>query len=70
MLVLMPVMLSDAAPCFWCGSANPELAKELAARLGVPLTQCKLSLFNDGECNIQVPNPHRQFFSYLIPSVR
>lgn len=36
------------------GSANPTLAEELAARLGVPLTDAKVGKFNDGECNIQI----------------
>eukprot|EP00616_Rhizochromulina_sp_CCMP1243_P000549 CAMPEP_0118963292 /NCGR_PEP_ID=MMETSP1173-20130426/1257_1 /TAXON_ID=1034831 /ORGANISM="Rhizochromulina marina cf, Strain CCMP1243" /LENGTH=545 /DNA_ID=CAMNT_0006911615 /DNA_START=51 /DNA_END=1688 /DNA_ORIENTATION=+ len=36
------------------GSANPALAEELAARLGVPITEAKCKRFNDGECSIQI----------------
>ena len=31
------------------GNANPELAEEIAARLGVPLTPAKIGRFVDGE---------------------
>ena len=31
------------------GNANPELAEEISARLGVPLTPAKISRFADGE---------------------
>lgn len=36
------------------GSANPALAVELAARVGVPITEAKVGRFNDGECSIQI----------------
>mmetsp|Transcript_29264 Transcript_29264/g.78564 ORF Transcript_29264/g.78564 Transcript_29264/m.78564 type:complete len:528 (+) Transcript_29264:77-1660(+) len=36
------------------GSANRALAEELAARLGVPITECNCERFNDGECSIQI----------------
>ena len=57
----MPPLISPCAsnfdsgrPCVGLGSANPALADELAARLGVPLTKVTVGLFNDGECNIQI----------------
>ena len=36
------------------GNANPELAEEISARLGVPLTPAKISRFADGEVSIQI----------------
>uniref|UniRef100_A0A7S2CKJ3 ribose-phosphate diphosphokinase n=1 Tax=Octactis speculum TaxID=3111310 RepID=A0A7S2CKJ3_9STRA len=36
------------------GSAAPALAEELAARIGVPLTEAKIERFNDGEVSIQI----------------
>jgi len=36
------------------GNANPNLAGEIAARLGVPLTPAKISRFPDGEVSIQI----------------
>ena len=37
------------------GNANPELAEEISARLGVPLTPAKISRFADGEVSIVPP---------------
>jgi SPX domain protein involved in polyphosphate accumulation len=39
------------------GSGNPQLAQEIAGRLGVPLTRALVGRFNDGEINIQVRDP-------------
>ena len=36
------------------GNANPELAEEISARLGVPLTPAKIGRFVDGEVSIQI----------------
>ena len=36
------------------GNANSELASEIAARLGVPLTPAKIARFPDGEVSIQI----------------
>ena len=36
------------------GSANPELAQEIAGRLGVPLSRCSVRLSEGGETRIQV----------------
>ena len=37
------------------GNGNPELAEEISARLGVPLTPATISRFADGEVRIQIP---------------
>ena len=36
------------------GSANKQLAEEVAARLGIPLSPAQVRRFNDGEINIQL----------------
>ena len=48
------------------GNANPELAEEIAARLGVPLTPAKIGRFVDGEVSIQVMENVRNSDVYII----
>ena len=36
------------------GNANPELATEIARTLGIPLGDALVSLFSDGEINIEI----------------
>jgi ribose-phosphate pyrophosphokinase len=48
------------------GNANPELAEEIAARLGVPLTPAKIGRFVDGEVSIQVLENVRNSDVYII----
>ena len=36
------------------GNANPELANEIARTLGIPLGDALVSLFSDGEINIEI----------------
>ena len=38
----------------FCGSANPALAREICACLGIPLGQSLVSRFSDGEVRVQV----------------
>jgi ribose-phosphate pyrophosphokinase len=48
------------------GSANPELAQEIAGRLGVPLTRCSVRLSEGGETRIQVLESVRATDVYII----
>ncbi|KAG8461367.1 hypothetical protein KFE25_010554 [Diacronema lutheri] len=48
------------------GTANPELANELSARLGVPLMPVKIGAFNDGEVAIQLMENVRNAEVYII----
>jgi ribose-phosphate pyrophosphokinase len=48
------------------GNANPELAEEIAARLGVPLTPAKIGRFVDGEVSVQVLENVRNSDVYII----
>src|ERR671918_2172339 len=38
----------------FCGSAHPELAREIAQHLGLPLGQCRLRRFPDTEVSFQI----------------
>ena len=38
----------------FCGTANPALAEEICACLGVPLAQSVVSRFSDGEVRLQI----------------
>jgi len=48
------------------GNANPELAEEIAARLGVPLTPAKIGRFVDGEVSIQILENVRNSDVFII----
>mmetsp|Transcript_24288 Transcript_24288/g.62624 ORF Transcript_24288/g.62624 Transcript_24288/m.62624 type:complete len:555 (-) Transcript_24288:350-2014(-) len=48
------------------GTANPELAQEISARLGVPLMPVKIGNFNDGEVAIQLQENVRNSEVYII----
>jgi len=48
------------------GNSHPELAEEVAARLGVPLTPAKVNKFNDGEIQIQILENVRNADVYII----
>jgi len=48
------------------GNANPELAEEIAARVGVPLTPAKIGRFADGEIDIQILENVRNADVYII----
>jgi len=48
------------------GNANPELAEEISARLGVPLTSAKIGRFDDGEVSIQILQNVRNSDLFII----
>ena len=48
------------------GNANRELADEISARLGVPLTPAKIGKFADGEVSIQILENVRNSDVYII----
>ena len=48
------------------GNGNPELAEEISARLGVPLTPATISRFADGEVSIQILENVRNSDVYII----
>ena len=48
------------------GTANRPLSEELAARLGVPLTEAKVDSFNDGECSVQIMENVRGTDVYIV----
>lgn len=48
------------------GSGNPALAKEVAGRLGIPLTPAKVGRFADGECQVQLNDSVRGADVFII----
>lgn len=50
----------------FCGSANRSLAEEIANYVGVPLGNCEVSRFSDGEISISIGESVRGTNSFLI----
>jgi ribose-phosphate pyrophosphokinase len=50
------------------GTANPELAREVAEYLGMPLGQVKITPFSDGEIYVQIKESVRGVDCFLIQS--
>ncbi|SDJ83101.1 ribose-phosphate diphosphokinase [Natronincola ferrireducens] len=38
----------------FCGNANPELAREIASEIGIPLGNCEVGTFSDGEIAVNI----------------
>lgn len=57
----------DGAKIF-AGNSNPQLAKKIAAELGVELGHCRLSNFADGEIQVEIHESVRGQHVYLIQS--
>jgi ribose-phosphate pyrophosphokinase len=49
-----------------CGNGNPALAEEVAGRLGLPICQCKVGQFADGEVQINIQESVRGCDVYII----
>ena len=48
------------------GNANPELAKEICAFLGIPIGDCAVKRFSDGEVNVEIRENVRGADVYII----
>lgn len=60
------MLLKDKKIKIFTLSANPELAKEIADDLGVPLGDCKVKRFADGEVNVSVNETVRGHHVFVI----
>lgn len=49
-------------------NSNPELAKEIAEQIGVPLGKCSVSSFSDGEIQINIEESIRGCDVYVVQS--
>lgn len=49
-------------------SSNPELAKEIANYIGVPLSECNVIHFADGEINVDIKETARGHHCFIIQS--
>ncbi len=50
----------------FCGSANPELAEEIAKYVEVPLSDCEVTRFSDGEISISIRESVRGANAFLV----
>jgi len=63
--------MTAAAPIVLHGSAHPELARAVAARLGAVPARCTIDRFPDGECSIRVEDDVRdRDVTILQPTAR
>ena len=53
-------------PCVMGGTANPELAEAIAARIGVPLLERRIETFPDGEMYVRLGSSVRGRDAYII----
>lgn len=47
-------------------SANPELAQEIADSIGIPLSDCEVTHFADGEVNVQINETVRGHHVFIV----
>lgn len=52
--------------CVFSGNANPALAQEIATGLDVPLGQCRVSRFSDGETFCEIRENVRGVDTYIV----
>src|SRR5512144_333062 len=52
----------------FCGNSNPELAREICDRLGVPLGVAKVKTFSDGEIMVEIGENVRGRDIYVVQS--
>ncbi|WP_425450679.1 ribose-phosphate diphosphokinase [Sulfoacidibacillus thermotolerans] len=48
------------------GNANPELAKEIAAEIGIDLGHCQITRFRDGEVQVKLGESVRGYQVYVV----
>jgi len=48
------------------GSANPELARQIAEQLDLPLGKCKVTTFSDGEISISLEESVRGSDCFIV----
>lgn len=53
---------------FFTGNSNPELAKEVADRLGIPISDTTVKRFNDGETRIHINENIRNKHAVILQS--
>ncbi len=70
-LILFFCSLEASSSCgfkFFSGSANVDLAKKIADKLGVQLSSATIGRFNDGEIKIQIEESIRNCDVYILQS--
>ncbi len=65
--VTMPALWSEG-PVLFTGNANPALASDVAAHLGIPLGKAIVGRFSDGEVNVEILENVRGKDAFIIQS--
>ncbi len=68
LLSFSPLFSNGNGFMLFCGNASPDLAQAVASHLQMPLSQAKVSRFNDGEIRIQIDENIRNADVYVIQS--
>ena len=63
----MPALWSEG-PVLFTGNANPALASDVAAHLGIPLGKAIIGRFSDGEVNVEILENVRGKDAFVIQS--
>ena len=63
----MPALWSEG-PVLFTGNANPALASDVAAHLGIPLGKAIVGRFSDGEVNVEILENVRGKDAFIIQS--
>ena len=63
----MPALWSEG-PVLFTGNANPALASDVAAHLGIPLGKAIVGRFSDGEVNVEILENVRGKDAFVIQS--
>ena len=58
--------LSGSGMKLFTGNANRELAKNICDKLGVPLGDCQVGTFSDGEITVNIDETVRGYDVFLI----
>ena len=61
----MSILLGKKIKLFTLG-ANPELAQEIADSIGIPLSDCEVDHFADGEINVQINETVRGHHVFIV----
>ncbi|MBQ9448398.1 MAG: ribose-phosphate pyrophosphokinase [Acholeplasmatales bacterium] len=61
----MSILLGKKIKLFALG-ANPELAQEIADSIGIPLSDCEVDHFADGEINVQINETVRGHHVFIV----
>lgn len=59
-------LVHGAQICLFSLHSNPELAEEIASYIGIPLSECSITRFADGEVNLNIKNTVRGHDCFVV----